>query len=104
MLGASKASPRHDVKAQRWVIYEKEAGGDSFTVSSAIDGKFIGAGLELVSGGDGAQVLEFIDMGNGKGYSVKTTDGKYFRLGMDGKIGVGGSRIGFSIFSVTYNN
>lgn len=104
ILGASKASPRHDVKTQRWVIYEKEAGGDSFTVSSAIDGKFIGAGLELISGGDGAQSLEFTDMGNGKGYSVKTTDGKYFGLGIDGKIGVGGSRIGFSIFSVTYNN
>jgi len=103
VLGASKASPRHDAKAQRWVIHEKEAGGDSFTVSSAIDGKFIGAGLKLVSGGDGAQTLEFTDMGNGKGYSIKT-NGKYFGLGMDGKVGIGGSRIGFSIFSVTYNN
>ena len=73
-------------------------------MSSAIDGKFIGAGLELISGGDGAQPLEFTDMGDGKGYSVKTTDGKYFGLGMGGKVVVGGSRIGFSIFSVTYNN
>ena len=86
------------------MIHEKEAGGDSFTVSSAIDGKFIGESLRLVSGGDDAQALEFTDMGNGKGYSVKTTNGKYFGIGMDGKVGVGESRIGFSIFSVTYNN
>ena len=104
MLGASKASPRHDAKAQRWVIHENEAGGDSFTVSSAIDGKFIGAGLKLVSRGDGAQALKFTDMCNGNGYAVKTTDGKYFGLDMDGNVGLGGSRIGFLIFSVTYNN
>ncbi|OCK82157.1 putative non-hemolytic phospholipase C precursor [Lepidopterella palustris CBS 459.81] len=104
MIGASKATPKHDAKSQRWIIHQTEPGSHKFTVSSAVDGKYIGDGLNLVSGAGSAQVLTFKDMGNGKGYSVKTADGKYVGLSTDGKCGLNASPIGFEVFSVTYNN
>ena len=40
-------------------------------------------------------------MGNRKGYSIKTTNGKYFGLSIDKKSGVDRSQIKFLIFSIT---
>jgi phospholipase C len=103
-VGVTKASPKHDVKTQRWVIHQKSAGGDVFTISSAADGKYIGAGLEFVKEKKEAQEYVFTDLGNGLGYTVKTSDGAFLGLSNDGTVGFGSVPVGFQVFSVTYRD
>ncbi|KAF2804329.1 non-hemolytic phospholipase C precursor [Mytilinidion resinicola] len=104
-VGVSRASAKHEKKAQRWVVHQDAPASDVFTVSSAVDGLFIGKGLRLVKGVAEAQKLRFTDLGNGLGYAIRTGDGRSISLTKDGRIGFEGKGgFGFELFSVTYRD
>ena len=56
-VNATKATASHSAMAQRWVIHETAMDSRMYTISSAMDGRFIGANMALVNKGqaDGAQ-------------------------------------------------
>jgi phospholipase C len=101
-ISATKATAQHNAKAQRWVAHQLTAGGNDFTFSSAVDGKFVDNRGNLVASSSQAATWTVADLGNGKGYAVNGTSG-YVQIGKDGGIGFGKLGGGFSLFSVTYS-
>ncbi|KAL1961732.1 hypothetical protein VTN77DRAFT_1094 [Rasamsonia byssochlamydoides] len=74
----SPATPDHSSKNQRWVIhYSQGEESGIFKVSSAPDGRYIGAGGRLLPASQQAQAadLRISFLGNGKGYTVQYADG-----------------------------
>jgi phospholipase C len=100
-ISATKATAKHDAKAQRWVAYQAAAGGKDFTFSSAVDGKFVGSQGGLVASSVQAATWTVVDLGNGKGYTINGTSG-YVTIGKEGGIALGKAVGGFGLFSVTY--
>lgn len=88
-LSSCKATPKHDTKLQRFVIHSM--GSQKFSVASASDKKVVG-------------VYTINDMGDGKGYSLQGSDGKYLGITNAGKVTKCNTAVGFMIFSVTYSN
>lgn len=89
-LSASKASSQHNDKSQRFVI---TGDSGSFTLTGA-DGKAV----------SGSATYTITDLGNGQGYSIKTSNGQYLTINKKGKTTMGKTAKGFAVFSVTYSD
>lgn len=93
-LSTTRAVADHSDKHQRWVIhYTADEESQIFQISSALDGKFIGAKGSLVTGRSKAANVKITFLGNGKGYSLQYEDGT----------AVGSLKSGCKIWSVSYH-
>lgn len=109
---ATPATSNHDDKRQRWVIHYSD-GEESgiFTVSSALDGRWLGASMSLLPASDHGEAapLRIRFLGNGKGYSLQyanaTTDVSYITINEDGQVALEPTASGsFTAWSVTYHD
>lgn len=111
-LKTTQATDNHEGKAQRWVIhYTEDEESGIFTVSNALDGRWIGANGTLVDAsksGKAAQ-LHITFLGNGNGYNIRyvqddqylsTDDGGNFKLVKKSQA----QTKGFKVYSVTYHD
>jgi phospholipase C len=99
-LVAGPAAPLHDRREQLWVVHQVADGGVEFTISSALDGRFIGQALKLVDGASAAATFEVVYRGGGLGYSVQFSNGQFLGI-QRGKVVTSRSESGFALFSVT---
>lgn len=99
---ATRATPAHDGPEQRWVVHAARPGGSAFTVSSALDGRYVCAGAKLCA--DGGEALRF-DVGfePSRGYSFAAAGGAGFMV-VDGAGGLAldGERGYWKLYSVSY--
>jgi len=103
-LSTSRATSQHDNKFQRWVAHQLTAGTPQFTISSALDGTYIASDGKLVAGNGAAVVLTVTDLGDGKGLAISSNSNGYLSIDNSGKIKWTKNAVGFSTYSVTYNN
>lgn len=89
-LTASKATSSHKTKSQRFVI---SGSAGSFMLKDA-NGRPVSSSAKYT----------ITDMGDGKGYSIKNSDGQYLAISKQGKVTMGSSAKGFATFSVTYSD
>jgi phospholipase C len=75
----TKATSSHSDVAQRWVVHALEVGGDECLISSARDGRYIGAHTGLVNDVSEPEtyMVEFVA---GKEYTLKKENGKYINI------------------------
>ena len=103
-LTTAKATPKHDDKAQRFVIYENED-GSKFAIESASDKIAVAIRGEMTLLSDkSTDTFTFIDMGDGMGHSIQAGDGQYISITSDGVMKMSQSQQGFQVFSVTYDD
>ena len=102
----TEAKPNHNDKSQRWVLHY--SGGEEsgeFTVSSALDGKWLAAGGKLQSSEADAAPLKIQFLGNGKGYTIQyAEDATFVNIGDEHVELADTCQLGFSVFSVTYHD
>jgi phospholipase C len=107
---ATAATATHSGKHQRWVVHatggtatDGGAGAGTFTLSSALDERYIKSHTSLGTGVSGAETYMIADLGNGQGYTLVKENGKYLTIDNTGVIDiVGTAPEGFQAFSVTY--
>ena len=107
----TEATGSHDRKSHRWVLHATGGtaisggeGSGTFTLASAVDGRWIASHTSLSGSSSGAETYTITDLGNGKGYSLMKENGKYLSIGPDGVINIYGTPIGFQVYSVTYQS
>ncbi|CAI7566686.1 unnamed protein product [Penicillium bialowiezense] len=111
-LATSRATSQHNAKSQRWVIhYNRDEESQVFTISSALDGRWIGSNGSLLpkeQGSNAAQVrLSFL--GPSLGYTLQFVERQqYIDIDGQGVLSVrdsqSGSTSGYKIFSVSYRD
>jgi phospholipase C len=106
---ASRAISDHSSKNQRWVVhYSQGEESGIFTVSSALDGRYIGAGGRLLPSSQQNQAadLKISFLGNGNGYTVQYAGGDSLAIGSDGVMTNEAQKplSGFKIWSVSYHD
>lgn len=111
---ATKATSKHDSIKQRWVIHQVTDGGQgaaTVTVTSAVDGRYIGSNGKLTKQQSQAATFQIVDQGNGAGYTIETTGGSGYGYGSRGsyvsingwgQVSFGFQKGSFSVYSVTY--
>lgn len=104
ILGATRATRKHDEKAQRWVAQQTAPGGTAFNLKSAVHGEYVSPGGKLDLDVSAAQEITVMDLGHGRGYTLQIeSTGRYLIIGKGGKVRLSGEPGGFRLFSVTYN-
>ncbi|GAB7351733.1 hypothetical protein MBLNU459_g2318t1 [Dothideomycetes sp. NU459] len=103
-LGATRASPMHNSKAQRWIAHQLAAGGNEFKLSSAIDDKCLSGLGNLDASVWQALPITINDLGNGKGYTLQVATGEYLSVTSNGWVTLSNTPVGFLLFSVTYDD
>ena len=110
-FSATKATPEHSDKKQRWVIHqtggtavEGGSGAGKFNISSAFDGRYVKSHTSLGKGVSGAETYTVTDLGNGQGYTLVKENGKYLTIDNNGVIDIIGMPMGFQVYSVTYQS
>jgi phospholipase C len=100
-LALTRASPQHDRLLQRWVIHAVVIGGDEFTFTSAVDGRYICDGGKLC-GDSGKATVFVVDFkpGKGHGFEVKGSGGG-FLVASGKKLSFSGEEAFWQVFSVT---
>ena len=109
-FNATPATSTHSAKTQRWVLHatggtatEGGAGAGTFTVSSALDGRYVKSHTSLGKGVSGAEIYTIADLGNGLGYTLVSVNGKYLTIDSSGVVNITGTTsVGFQVYSVTY--
>ena len=107
MLSATAVTATHNDIAQRWVLHvQGEADSNIFTISSAVDGRYIASDASLTSDASKAATITISDLGNGQGYYLAYETGV---LAMDssGKMATSAAAdetTGFAVYSVTYHS
>lgn len=102
-ISATRATPQHDSKSQRWIGHQLIEGTPQFTFSSAVDGKYINAQGQLVDGNSTAVVVTVKDLGNGKGLAIQSSSG-CLTIDGSGEVSWSKNAVGFATYSVTYSN
>jgi phospholipase C len=111
-LITSQATSQHNDKSQRWVIhYNNDEESQVFTISSALDGRWIGSHGALLpkdQGSNAAQV-QISFLGNGRGYTIQfVAQRQYVDINAQGYLSLDTSQIdntgGYKIFSVSYRD
>lgn len=106
-LKTTSATDAHESKAQRWIIhYNDDEESGIFTISSALNGKWIGTGGALVSSSKAAP-LRITFLGNGNGYNIQYTQtGQYITTDNFGAFTLSRSAPseGFKAYSVAYHD
>jgi phospholipase C len=107
-LTVTATTTSHNTKAQRWVIHQvggPQATSNSFTLSSAVDGSYLGSSDSTTYTASQAVAFNFVDLGNGGGFSMqKANTGNYYTISTSGTLTKGATAGGFKVFSVTYSN
>ncbi|CEO59130.1 Putative Phospholipase C [Penicillium brasilianum] len=106
------ATEKHESKHQRWVIhYTSDPESEIFTISSALDGRWLGARGVLLDShqASDAEPVRITFLGNGLGYAVQYVNGnQYIDVDRVGRLKIAtGKRVpdwGFKLFSVTYHD
>ncbi|KAJ5131342.1 Phosphoesterase [Penicillium bovifimosum] len=106
------ASPGHDQKSQRWVIhYNDDEESHVFTISSALDGRWIGSGGTLIPKSQSANAahVKLSFLGNGRGHIMQFVEqGQYIDVDRQGHLNVPDSGAvpgsGYKVFSVSYRD
>lgn len=101
-LTATRASPVHDIVAQRWILHQLKQGGNQFTVESVPTGK-CATGLSDMSPCSQTAPITINDLGNGQGHSLQASNGEYLSINQNGKVVLTSKVEGFQLFSVTYS-
>jgi phospholipase C len=102
------ATATHSDKHQRWVVHatggtatDGGAGAGTFTLSSALDGRYVKSHTSLRTGVSGAETYTIADPGNGQGYTLVKENGKYLTIDKTGVIDiVGTAPVGFQVYSI----
>jgi len=102
-ITASAATSAHDSIIQRWVVHSLADGGNTFTISSAKDGRYIGSHTALINSASGAQTYT-VGFKAGEGYSLKKENGKYLTVDGDGTVQISSTETYFRAYSVTYSS
>lgn len=100
-ITASRSTLRREDISQRWIVHSLADGGNVFTISSAVDGRYIGSHTGLIDSSSGAESYT-VDFLAGKGYSLKKENGKFVTIDGMGNIQIIGEVTYFQAFSVTY--
>ena len=87
-LVATQARPQHDKLSQRFVAHQT---GSKFSLTRAQGGQ------------ESLGMFAIIDLGSGKGYSIKGSDGTFLAV-KNGELVTSGTAQGFQVFSVTYDS
>ena len=98
---SAKATADHSSMSQRWVVHQLAEGSNSFIVSSALDGLYMGNGTSLRNSTGAAEQYTIQYLGNGAGYSLMQKSGMYLGIGARGELSNNEAVDGFQIFSVT---
>ncbi|KAK4574546.1 hypothetical protein LTR86_001387 [Recurvomyces mirabilis] len=100
-LVATKTTSKHDSKAQRFVVHQS---GGKLAITSALDNTSVsGPGPVRPGGYSGAVTFDISYLGS-QGYAVQASDGQYLSIGQNGQVSYSHDKVGFVLFSVTYNN
>ncbi|KAF2725554.1 non-hemolytic phospholipase C precursor [Polychaeton citri CBS 116435] len=98
---STRATAGHEQKSQRWVLHQQASG--AFSLSSAVDGKYLTSDRRLSSDEPNSKTHFTIhDLGDGEGYSLRATNGRYLTVSPYAGISTSPRPKGFQIFSVTY--
>jgi phospholipase C len=99
---ATKSSAGHGGVSQRWVVHALDAddAGDTFYISSAKDGRYIGSHTSLVDHATGAETYT-IGFVAGKGYALQKENGDYVTVDRNGEVQITSDVVYFEVFSVT---
>ena len=99
---ASKATSTHNSISQRWVAHSLVDGGNTFTISSAKDGRYIGSHTGLIDSSSGAETYTVSYVAS-KGYALQKENGKYVTIDENGSVQITSTATYFKAFSVTYS-
>lgn len=102
-LTATKATAKHEGITQRWVIHSLAEGGNAFTISSAEDGRYIGAHNALIRGPNGAEIFT-LQFASSKGYSLQKENGSYIMVDSSGQVQITSEVAYWKAYSVTYSS
>eukprot|EP00918_Siedleckia_nematoides_P064146 GHVU01139496.1.p1 GENE.GHVU01139496.1~~GHVU01139496.1.p1 ORF type:complete len:622 (-),score=41.72 GHVU01139496.1:28-1893(-) len=97
-FAVTAATAQHSDPKLRWVVHQLEAGGDQFTISSAVDGKVVAS----QSSGIGSEVFT-VGFVPGKGYSLGVQNVKFVGVSSGGNVGMSTAVSYWKAFSVTYH-
>jgi phospholipase C len=97
---ATKATSSHDDVAQHWVVHSLADEGNTFTISSAKDGRYIGSHTSLVSHASGAEIYT-ITYVSSTGYALQKENGNYLTVDGSGTVQITSKATYFTLFSVT---
>ncbi|KAJ5581601.1 Phosphoesterase [Penicillium sp. DV-2018c] len=106
------ANPRHNSKSQRWVIYyNDDEESHVFTISSALDGRWIGSGGTLLPKSESAHAaqVKLTFLGSGRGHIMQYVEqGRYLDVNRKGNLDAPESSAvpgnGYKVFSVSYRD
>ncbi|KAJ5167325.1 phosphoesterase family-domain-containing protein [Penicillium canariense] len=105
------ATKNHESKSQRWIIhYTEDQESEIFTISSALDGRWLGARGVLLDSDQAqdAEPVRITFLGNGLGYTVQYVNGnQYVDVDHLGSLQIAtqdqSPDQGFKLYSVTYH-
>ncbi|KAK4552522.1 hypothetical protein LTR86_010366 [Recurvomyces mirabilis] len=101
-VSVTKATSQHNDIRQRWILHQQGDGNSKmFTISSALNGQYIGSGLTLVKQSSSAEQFTITYLGNGKGYTMAKSNGQLLQQLLQTIASFTG---GLQIFSVTYHS
>ena len=100
----TKTTADHSSMSQRWVAHQLAPGNDVFTISSAVDGLYVGNLTTLRNDSGIAEPYSIQFLGDGKGYAMKNQNGSYLTFeskGVEGIVSFTSTVSSFFLFSVT---
>ena len=100
---ASKATSAHSSITQRWVVHSLVDGGSTFTISSAKDGRYVGAHTGLIDNSSGAEIYT-VSYAASEGYALQKENGKYVTIDGNGNVQISNTASYFQAYSVTYSS
>lgn len=100
---ATQASAGHTDIAQRWIVHALSDDGNTFTISSAKDGRYMGSHTAMVNSVSGAQTYT-VTFQAGQGYALAKENGRFVTVDKTGAVQISGAVSYFAAFSVTYSS
>jgi phospholipase C len=101
-FSASEATSSHESIEQRWIVHSLEDGGNTFTISSAKDGRYCGSHTSLINDSSGAETYT-ISFKAGEGYALQKENGDFVTVDGNGNVQITSSTTYFKAYSVTYS-
>jgi phospholipase C len=99
----SIVTPTRNSIIQRWIVHSQTDDGNTFTISSAKDGRYIGSHTSLINNDSGAEVYT-ISYAAGQGYALKKENGKYLTVDETGTVQITSTVTYFEVFSAIYSS
>jgi phospholipase C len=100
---ATAATAQHEDLHQRWVLHQLAPEGTQFTITSALDGKYVSQHTSLATLASGAETYTIEYLG-GSLYSLQKENGDFLNLRADGSISIDSTAVGYNVYSVTYHS